>query len=373
MSTDALRIVMISKALVVGSYHRKIEAMVELGLQMHIVLPKIWGDQEAEIFTSDRYPIHILPVVFSGKNHYHFYRYLKQLIDSVQPHLIHIDEESYSLITFQAMRIAKSKNIPAIFFNWQNIFKKYPWPFSSLEYYNITNASAGIAGTNEARDVLLRKECKIPIYVIPQFGVDTIDFAKQPQRELRKQIIGHYDAFVVGFAGRFVEEKGIGDLITACSQLTPKLHLVLIGEGPAKDKLLRQVSSLGMKERCHILNRVQSIEMPRYLNILDCLVLPSLTRPHWKEQFGRILIEAMACEVPVVGSSSGEIPNVIGQAGIIFPEGESTTLKAILQDLMSNRSKRIELGKAGHYRVHERFTHRKIAKDTVHVYQTIMK
>lgn len=373
MSMDALRILMISKALVVGSYHRKIEAMVELGMQMHIVLPKKWGDQEAEICKSERYAIHILPIIFSGKNHYHFYRHLEQLIDSVHPHLIHIDEESYSLITFQAMRIAKSRNIPTLFFNWQNIFKKYPWPFSSVEYYTITNASAGIAGTNEAKDVLLRKGCRIPLYVIPQFGVDTKDFTKQPQLELRKQIVGSSEAFVVGFAGRFVKEKGISDLVTACSQLSSITHIVLIGEGPVKDRLLRQASLLGMKERCHILNYIKSKEMPRYLNILDCLVLPSRTRPNWKEQFGRILIEAMACEVPVIGSSSGEIPNVIGRAGIIFPEGDSVALREILRDLMSNNTKRIQLGIAGHCRVQECFTHHKVAKDTIHVYRTIMK
>ncbi len=113
--------------------------------------------------------------------------------------------------------------------------------------------------------------------------------------------------------------------------------------------------------------------MPEYLNILDCLVLPSRTRENWKEQFGRVLIEAMACEVPVLGSSSGEIPNVIGEAGAVFPEGDSRQLGKILEDLMKNDIQRKELGKAGSQRVQNNYTQQKIAKDTFDVYSAILK
>ena len=59
---------------------------------------------------------------------------------------------------------------------------------------------------------------------------------------------------------------------------------------------------------------------------MDVSVLPSLTRPNWKEQFGRTLAEAMSCETPVIGSDSGEIPHVIGDAGLIFKEGDAQAL-----------------------------------------------
>ena len=82
--------------------------------------------------------------------------------------------------------------------------------------------------------------------------------------------------------------------------------------------------------------QVPSTEIPRLLNELDVLVLPSLTRRNWKEQFGRILIEAMACEVPVVGSSSGEIPHLIADAGLVFPEGDVEALRDALCKLMQD-------------------------------------
>jgi quercetin dioxygenase-like cupin family protein len=93
--------------------------------------------------------------------------------------------------------------------------------------------------------------------------------------------------------------------------------------------------------------------VPSRLAQLDALVLPSLTRPNWKEQFGRVLVEAMACGVPVVGSDSGEIPRVIGQAGLSFPEGDAGALRASLAELMGSERRRAELGARGRIRVLE--------------------
>jgi glycosyltransferase involved in cell wall biosynthesis len=373
MNIERPRVLMISKALVTGVYHKKVEALARLGASMHLVLPAKWGKREAEISQSDNYDIYQLPVVFTGKNHFHFYLHLASLIDSVQPQIIHIDEESYSTVTFQAMRLARARHIPALFFNWQNIFKRFPWPFSWMERYSLARASASIAGTDEARNVLLQKGCRIPIAVIPQFGVDTTIFLRQPQPRLREQIADDAQAFLVGFAGRFVAEKGIDDLVNACALLPASLHLVLIGEGPTEKDIVQLAHTKGLASRFHIVGSVKSTEMPAYLNVLDCLVLPSRTRRNWKEQFGRVLIEAMACEVPVVGSSSGEIPNVIGEAGAIFPEGDSSRLREILADLMNNLDKRLELGRAGRRRVQETFTQKRIAEDTLGVYRSILK
>jgi glycosyltransferase involved in cell wall biosynthesis len=275
-------------------------------------------------------------------------------------------------VTYEAMRLAAANNVPALFFNWQNIYKDYPWPFSYFENYNFTHASAGIAGSREIRDILLEKKCRAPLFVIPQFGVDTDVYCHRPQRALRKTIVGD-GAFTIGYAGRFVEEKGIGTLIETFNKLPDNVHLVLIGSGPLKEKLRRQVSLFGATDRLHIIDQVGSRDMPVYLNIMDCLVLPSLTFPNWKEQFGRILIEAMACEVPVIGSTAGEIPNVIGEAGLIFPEGNSAALAKSLQIVMGDDNRRVILAKKGRERVLEHFTQKKIARDTLDVYRFIME
>jgi glycosyltransferase involved in cell wall biosynthesis len=111
--------------------------------------------------------------------------------------------------------------------------------------------------------------------------------------------------------------------------------------------------------------------MPQFYRTADVLVLPSRSRPNWTEQFGRVLIEAMASGVAVVGSDVGEIPHVIGDAGHIFPEGEVSTLAEVLTKLVGSPDQRRDLGARGRARVLERFTQEQVAAETVAVYRRL--
>jgi len=95
---------------------------------------------------------------------------------------------------------------------------------------------------------------------------------------------------------------------------------VLVGGGPERSKLEALAQGLGISARVRWEPWVDSCDVAEYMNAFDVLVLPSRTRRNWKEQFGRVLVEAMACETCVVGSDSGEIPNVVGDTGLIFHE-----------------------------------------------------
>jgi glycosyltransferase involved in cell wall biosynthesis len=105
---------------------------------------------------------------------------------------------------------------------------------------------------------------------------------------------------------------------------------------------------------------------------LDALVLPSRTTPSWREQFGRVLVEAMSCEVPVVGSSSGEIPHVIGGAGLVFPEGNPPALANALRLLLHDERLRRELGRRGRARVLAHYTQAALARGYAAVYREMM-
>ncbi|KMW70854.1 hypothetical protein WN50_32145, partial [Limnoraphis robusta CS-951] len=74
----------------------------------------------------------------------------------------------------------------------------------------------------------------------------------------------------------------------------------------------------------------------------------TLTAVGWKEQFGHVLIEAMACKVPVIGSDSGEIPHVIGEAGVVFPEGKAEALGDCIRQLMENPQQAEKLALRGY-------------------------
>jgi glycosyltransferase involved in cell wall biosynthesis len=69
---------------------------------------------------------------------------------------------------------------------------------------------------------------------------------------------------------------------------------------------------------------------------MDCLVVPSRSTPTWKEQFGRVIVEAFLSGVPVVGSSSGSIPELIGNDGVVFPEGDGGALADALRHLLQD-------------------------------------
>jgi glycosyltransferase involved in cell wall biosynthesis len=129
---------------------------------------------------------------------------------------------------------------------------------------------------------------------------------------------------------------------------------------------------LGISEQIRIVDTIPSSQVPDYLNCMDCLVLPSRTTKNWKEQFGRVLIEAMACEVPVVGSNSGEIPNVVGNSGLIFKEGDVGDLSSKLELPINDYDLRVELAERGRQRVLNNFTQEKVAKETYKIYQKMM-
>jgi glycosyltransferase involved in cell wall biosynthesis len=165
-----------------------------------------------------------------------------------------------------------------------------------------------------------------------------------------------------------VEGKGVHILLRAVAGLSSEWRLRILGSGPQRSQLEKLAAELGIAERVQFEEPIPSTQMPDYYSQLDALVLPSLTRPNWKEQFGRVLIEAMACGVPVVGSDSGEIPNVIGDAGLVFPEGDVQALQTSLSQLMADPALRDELARRGRERVLAHYTQAQIAAKTYQVY-----
>jgi len=363
-----MKILMISKALTVGAYHGKLREIATLGVDLTLIVPPRWGNLELELRDSHEYKIRVLPCALSGHNHFHFYQ---SSVGPIEADLVHIDEEPWSLVTYQCMRAAIKASKPAIFFTWQNIAKKYPPPFDYFERFSFRHAVGALAGNSEAAEILRHKRFVQPVSVIPQFGVDPELFSKRDVSQLRARH-GLVNKFVIGYAGRITEAKGIADLIAAFNKLPKRCALMLVGSGEFESSAKKLAAELGIVSRLVWISQVSSLEMPDYLNAIDVLVLPSRTTKEWKEQFGRVLIEAMACETVVVGSDSGEIPAVIGSAGLPFPEGDSDALASQLGHLEGNLQYRQQLGAAGRNRVLENFTHHRIAVKTVEFYQHVL-
>ncbi len=366
-----MRVLMISKACVVGQYQTKLEELAKFpDIDLAVAVPPFWRDERG-ILRLERahtrgYKLIVTPIRFNGNFHLHYYPELPSLLKDLQPQIVHIDEEPYNYATFHAMRSAHRVNARTLFFTWQNILRHYPPPFSILESYVLNHSDYAIAGNQEAVDVLRSKHYRAPIRVIPQFGIDPSEFVGV--REKMKD-----GTFHIGFAGgRLVEEKGVQVLLRAVAGLEGSWILRLLGDGPYKSRLQALARKLKIESSVQWEPRRASTDMPAFYRDLDVLVLPSLTRTNWKEQFGRVLIEAMACEVPVIGSNSGEIPNVIGDAGIIFSEGDAGALCAQLATLMRDPSRRAQLGARGRARVLENYTQARVAEETYAVYREML-
>jgi glycosyltransferase involved in cell wall biosynthesis len=371
---NGLRVLMLSKACVVGIYQRKLEEMAKCGITLKVVVPPKWaeasGDVPLERAYTNGYDLQVAPIRFNGNFHLHYYPTFGRLAQEFQPDIIHIDEEPYNLATWLAARTARHLKAKPLFFTWQNIARPYPPPFSWGQTWAFRHCQYAIAGTQDAADVLKAKGYQGKVAVIPQFGIAPDDFKpvapKQPAS----------GAFVIGYIGRLVAEKGIDLLVEALAQLpylgiTQPTEVHVYGQGPQQESLAAQAAKLGVT--LHFKGQAPSLEMPKIYPTLDALVLPSRTMANWKEQFGRVLIEAMACGIPVIGAESGAIPGVIGQAGLTFPEGNMAALAGALRRLMLDGQLSAALAQAGRQRILDHFTHASVAKQTVVLYQKMMQ
>jgi glycosyltransferase involved in cell wall biosynthesis len=370
-----MRVLLLSKALVVGAYQRKLEEIAACpDVELTAAVPPAWRDERG-LLSLERaylngYRLVVTPMRFNGHFHLHYYPELGRLIRDVQPDVVHLDEEPYNLATWHAARGARRAGAQIVVFTWQNLLRRYPWPFGLFERAVLRQTRVLIAGNAAAVAVWRAKGYTGPLPVIPQFGVDPEFFRPRPVPD--EPAAPGAAPFVVGFAGRLVPEKGVDLLLRAVAQLPaapqPAVQVRLIGAGPERERLLALAEALGLGGRVSVAS-VPSLDMPVQLAALDCLVLPSRSRPNWQEQFGRVLIEAMACGVPVIGSTCGELPNVIGPDGLVFPEGDLAALAGHLRALWQDPGLRAGLGARGRARVLERYTQRQIAQATVAVWR----
>ena len=235
-----------------------------------------------------------------------------------------------------------------------------------METQVLQGVDFAICGSQACSGVWRKKGYRGPEAIIPQFGVDPELF---PWRE---PLLDPQRRFTIGYIGRLVPEKGVDLLLKAVSSLEEDVSVIIIGAGPQRGSLEQLAAQSGIEERVEFIPWIASSELPGQLRRMDALVLPSRTQSNWQEQFGRVLLEAMASGVPVVGSTSGEIPNVIGDAGLVFTEGDTEALAALLCKLAADPELYYRLAERGRARVLAHYTQEQVAAATVRVYRKMM-
>ena len=388
-----MKILVASHTYIVDLNCEKLKWLTKLDpeIEVTVVVPKRWrpgGVQNKIIETKERTEgnFRVVPVSNFSQNNQGLLCFGADIIDLLRefkPQIIQVEQGSKSLgyaqlITLNRLLRLKAKNV---FFTWWNLPYENKFPISLLESYNLRHTDGLIAGNTDGAEILKEKGYRGQVKVMPQLGVDENLFSPRPQTELASQLGISPSEFVVGFVGRFVEEKGILTLIQSLAGLTElSWKLLLLGRGPLKEKVSELSAELGIKDRLVLVESVPHDRVPLYINLMNALVLPSettykfktLTSVGWKEQFGHVLIEAMACRIPVVGSDSGEIPYVIGDTGLVFPEGDIEALRDRLRQLMENSELADKLAHKGYERSMQQYTNQALARQQLDFYKQLL-
>lgn len=186
-------------------------------------------------------------------------------------------------------------------------------------------------------------------------GFDAAIFNRQsPQRiaETKKRL--RMDRPVVAYFGRIAPEKGVDLLVRALANMLDQPWQLLLDDfdryrSPYQAQIQQLLESTGVKDRT-VFFRSNHHDIADYMNAADIVVLPSISMPKWKEQYGRVIPEAMACGKVVVGSRSGTLPELIGECGFVFPEGDVGQLQALIANLLvMPREALSEIGMKAHH------------------------
>lgn len=302
---------------------------------------------------------------------------------NLQPDIIHIENERHGNIVLQSLlyRRLLAPRARVIVFFWANqqaggvkgaiIDALNRLVSAEIDFY--------IAGNRDGKRLAVASGIDpARLAIIPQLGVDVQKFAPIEEAErlaLRRRVETHDSEFVVGFVGRFVAEKGIHDLFSGVKQIRQQadsgrpVRLLLLGTGPLLDTVHSWQSAHSFVT---VVPPNKYEDVAPYIQMLDVLVLPSKTTHFWKEQFGHVLIEAMACGVPVIGSDSGAIPEVIGDAGLVFSEGNVDHLCDCLLRLYRNQELCSKLAYAGRRQVLSYYSDERIAQRTLDAYEWVL-
>ncbi|NMG08302.1 hormogonium polysaccharide biosynthesis glycosyltransferase HpsO [Brasilonema sp. UFV-L1] len=369
----------------------RILSQLEPEIEVTVVVPKKWkpgGVQNKIIETQfrDQGKFRIVPISNFSQNHQGLLTFGADLISLLwkfRPQIIQVEQGSKGLayaemITLNQLLGLKAKNI---FFTWWNLPYNLKFPVSLLEKYNLSHSHGIISGNQDGAEILRQHGYTGSIKVMPQLGVNESLFTPTPQPELATQLGIQPSDFIVGFVGRFVQEKGLLTLINSLASLKEKSwKVLLLGRGTLKSELINKAAEYQIQDRIILVESVPHDEVPKYINLMSTLVLPSetnynlknITSVGWKEQFGHVLIEAMACKVPVIGSNSGEIPYVIGKTGLIFPEGDEKALADCILQLMEKPELAKNLGEMGYQKAMTQYTNQALARQQLDFYKELI-
>lgn len=350
-----IRLLAIGHSYVVASNRVVLRELAKEGFAISVAAPaKLRGDLRA----LDMEPeppgsaLRLVPLTARWTGRPHLFHYAGKALDALlrEPFdIVHVWEEPYQFATYQVTRRLRNSPAALSFFTFQNLVKWYPPPFAFFERAVVRRADRWSAGGELVLEAMANRGYPMNKgeVLIPAVDLDSFRPRNERERATLRSELG-LPAPLVGYVGRLVPPKGIGVLLQAMEQVgfDEEWGLLCLGSGPEEPTILSWARQHGAEARVRV-RLAKHGEVARYLAALDLLVVPSLTTPRWKEQFGRVIIEAFASGVPVIGSDSGEIPRVVGNAGRIVPENDPLVLAKAIGELLSDSGARERLASEG--------------------------
>ena len=365
-----MRVLVIGHSYIVGFNQRKFDEIARMGIEIALLVPGNWK-HVGGLFDGQPSPVE-KPFqsfrIFSGPvlrpGHIASFLFVpgvvRRVLRDFAPDLVQIEQEVFSFAAAQVSLAAKSIGKKVVLFSWENLDRRVHLLQRLARGIAVRKIDGIIAG-NRAGEALMRKwGFSGKTAVIPQVGVDTEAFAPRPRDTAARPTIG--------YVGRLVQEKDVATLLRASALLAQRgvdFDLLICGAGPEADALRREAGALGIAPRITWQESVPHAEVPGVMARMNLLVLPSFQIPSWAEQFGLVLAQAMAMGIPVLGSDSGAIPEVIGRADAIFPERDAAALAALMEGALGSPARRDELRDHGLARVQALYSKRRVAERTV--------
>jgi glycosyltransferase involved in cell wall biosynthesis len=325
--------------------------LMRRGWDVAIVLPSSWRHEYSahavtpQALEGMESALHPTRVLLAGAPQRHLYLTSARRVGTrLRPDVAFIEAEPFALPAAQWGFALSRLGVPFGVQCYENIDRRLPAPVRWLRSAVLRRA-AFVAARSDTAAVLAHR----------WGAVGEVDLAPPAVPGWDAVPVSASRPFTVGYAGRLVPSKGLIDLLEAVRQLDAPVELLLIGDGELRTQLEGQPIP-GSKVR--VLTGLSHDEMASGYAQLDVLALPSHTTPTWKEQFGRVVIEALWCGVPVVGSDSGEIPWLIGltKGGLVFPEGDRVALAERLTQLRESPELGASLARTGRASVERLFS-----------------
>ncbi len=349
-----LAVLRVYHAGVVGEWRCRDRALRASGAAVALVSARRWNEGGRDVDLVAGEDGFVTAAATVGRHPYRFVydpRPLWRALRARPLDVVDVHEEPASLAAAEVMVLARLAGVraPVCLYAAQNLPKRFPVPFRWIERATLRRA-AGVHTCNAQAGQILRDKGFAGRLVDLGLGVDVERFAPAGCGTV-PAVDGGLDpdgpgSLRVGYLGRLEPHKGVEVLVAAVAR-TPGVVLEIVGDGPSRAGLERQVAREGLGARVALAGYADPEDLPEIYRRYDVVVVPSLETPGWVEQFGRVAVEAMASGVAVVCSRSGALPEVVGQAAWLVEPGDVGELHGALAALRDDPDRRSALAAAG--------------------------